>query len=88
VGALELTKTVTTKVRIGHTKRYRTKKIVENLGLTRYTLLAGQSRSLTVRLNAKGLGMERSVKSGRFSCTLDVTSATGVLREIVSFKRP
>jgi parallel beta-helix repeat protein len=88
VGALELTKTVTSKVRIGHTKRYRTKKTVENLGLTRYTLLAGQSRSLTVRLNAKGLSMERSIKSGRFSCTFNVTSATGVLRETVSFKRP
>jgi parallel beta-helix repeat protein len=86
VGALELTKTVTTKVQIGHTKRYRTKKTIENLGLTRYTLAAGHSRSLTVRLNAKGLSMQRSLKGGRFSCTLSVTSATGVHREIVSFK--
>jgi parallel beta-helix repeat protein len=88
VGTLELTKTVTTKIQIGHTKRYRTKKTIENLGLTRYTIAAAQAQTLTVRLNAKGLKMERSLKSGRFSCTLSVTSATGVLREIVSFKRP
>jgi hypothetical protein len=58
------------------------------LGLTRYKIAAAQAQTLTVRLNAKGLKMERSVKGGRFSCTLSVTSATGVLREIVSFKRP
>jgi hypothetical protein len=88
VGTLELTKTVVTKVRIGHTKRFRTKRTVLDLGLTRYTLLAGQSKSLTVRLNAKGLTMARSIKSGRFSCTLNVTSAVSAFHEIVSFKKP
>jgi parallel beta-helix repeat protein len=88
VGTLELSKTVTTKVQIRHTKRYRTRRTIENLGLTRYSLLVGQSKSLTVRLNAKGLSLERSSASGRLPCTLSVTSATGVLREIVTFRRP
>jgi hypothetical protein len=87
VGKLELTKTVVTKVRIGHTKKYRTKKTVLNLGLTRYTLRAGQSKSLTVRLNAKGLAMVRAIKSGRFSCTLAVSSGTSVVHKAVSFKK-
>ena len=88
LGTLELTKTVTTKVRIGHTNRYRTKKTIEDLGSKAYTLLAGESHALTVRLNAKGLSMEKSVKTPRFSCTLNIVSATGVSRETVSFKRP
>jgi hypothetical protein len=87
VGTLKLTKTVVTKVRIGHTKKFRTKKTILNLGLTHYTLLAGQSRSLTVRLNGKGLNMVRGIKSGRFSCTLTVTSPVNAFHEIVSFKK-
>src|SRR5665213_2465648 len=81
LGTLELTKTVTTKVRIGHTKRYRTKKTIKDLGSKAYTLLVGESRALTVRLNARGLRMEKRVKTARFSCTLNIVSATGVSRE-------
>ena len=53
-GTLELTKTVTTKVQIGHTRKYRERTTVVNLGQTRYAVSAGESRGFSVHLNATG----------------------------------
>jgi hypothetical protein len=87
-GTLELTKTVTTKIEIGHTKKYRTKSVVENLGKTRYSVAAGGKRSFSVTVNATGLRLMRAAKGRRYSCELVITSSAGTKREAISFKRP
>ena len=87
-GTLELTKTITTKVRIGHTKKYKIKRRVVNLGRTRYAVGPGQSNHFAIRLNATGLKMAKSVKTSRYSCTLVITTSAGKFSEGVSFKKP
>jgi parallel beta-helix repeat protein len=87
-GTLELTKTLTTKVRIGHTNKYRVRTTVVNLGQTRYAVSAGDSRGFSVHLNATGMKFMRSATGRRYSCELVIRTATGVHREIVSFLRP
>jgi hypothetical protein len=87
-GTLELTKSVTTKVQIGHTKKYRNKTTVIDLGRLGYTVPAGQSKSFTIHLNATGLKMAKSAKGSRYSCTLVITTSAGTTREGVSFKKP
>ncbi len=83
-----MTKTVTTKVEIGKTKKYRNKTTVVVLGKLAYTVLAGQSKSFTIHLNATGLKMAKSVKGSRYSCTLAISTSAGTTREGVSFKKP
>jgi parallel beta-helix repeat protein len=87
-GTLELTKTISTKVQIGHTKKYRVRKTVLNLGQTRYAVRAGESRGFAVHLNATGLKLMRSATGRRYSCELVMKTSTGTFREIVSFIRP
>jgi hypothetical protein len=87
-GTLELTKTVSTKVRIGHTNKYRVRTTVVNLGQTRYAVSAGESRGFSVHLNATGMKFMRSASGSRYSCELVIHTSTGVHREIVSFLRP
>jgi hypothetical protein len=88
VGTLELTKTVKTKVQIGHTKKYRTKSTVEDLGKTRYAVAAGAKRAFSVKLNATGMKLVRAAEGRRYSCWLVITSAAGTKREMISFDRP
>jgi hypothetical protein len=83
-----LTKTLTTKVEIAHTKRYRTKSTVEDLGKTRYAVEAGAKRAFSVKLNATGLKLVRSAKGNRYTCELVITSSAGMKRETISFTRP
>jgi len=83
-----LTKTVTTRVEIGHTKKYRTKSTVEDLGKTRYAVQAGAKRAFSVKVNATGLKIMRAAKGRRYSCELVITSAAGTKREMISFDRP
>jgi len=85
---LELTKTITTKVQIGHTKKYRVRKTVLNLGQTRYAVLAGESRGFAVHLNATALKLVRSATGRRYVCELVMKTSTGTFREIISFVRP
>jgi hypothetical protein len=87
-GTLELEKSVTTKVEIGHTKKYRNKTTVTDLGKLGYTVLAGQSKKFTIKLNATGLKMAKSAKGSRYSCTLAITTSAGTTKEGVSFKKP
>jgi parallel beta-helix repeat protein len=87
-GTLELTKTVTTRVQIGHTKKYRERTTVLDLGQTRYVVLAGESRGFAVHLNATGLKLMRSATGHRYSCELVIRTLTSVQREMVSFARP
>jgi len=87
-GTLELTKTVTTKIQIGHTKKYRVRATVLNLGQTRYAVRAGESRGFAVHLNATGLKLVRTGKSRRYSCELVMKTSTGTFREMISFVRP
>jgi parallel beta-helix repeat protein len=87
-GTLELTKTVKTKIRIGHTKKYRTKSTVKDLGKTSYSVAAGSKRTFSVRLNATGVKLIRAAKGRRYSCELVITSAAGSKREMISFNRP
>jgi parallel beta-helix repeat protein len=87
-GTLELTKTVTTRVQIGHTKKYRERTTVMDLGQTRYAVSAGQSRGFSVHLNATGLKFLRSSTARRYSCELVIRTLTSVHRQIVSFARP
>jgi hypothetical protein len=87
-GTLELAKTVTVKVEIGHTKKYRNKSVTTDLGKLGYTVAAGQSERFTIRLNAAGLKLAKAVKGSRYSCTLIITTSAGTTREGVSFKKP
>jgi hypothetical protein len=87
-GTLELTKSVTTKVEIGKTKKYKNKTTVINLGKLLYAVPAGHSDKFTIRLNATGLKMAKSVKTNRFTCTLVITTSAGTTKESVSFKKP
>jgi hypothetical protein len=87
-GTLELTKTVTTKIRTGHSNKYRERTTVVNLGQTRFAVLAGESRGFSVHLSATGLKLMRSATGRRYSCELVIRTATGVHAEIVSFLRP
>src|SRR6202034_1462922 len=87
-GTLELTKSVTTKVQIGRTGKYRERTTVINLGQTRFVVSAGKSRGFSVRLNATGLKLMRSATGRRYSCELLIRTSTGVHSEVVSFLRP
>jgi hypothetical protein len=87
-GTLELTKTVTTRIEIGHTERSRTKSTIEDLGKTRYSVAAGAKRAFSLRLNAAGVQLMRTAKGRRYSCELVITSAAGTKREMISFDRP
>jgi hypothetical protein len=87
-GTLELTKSVTTRVEIGKTKKYKNKTTIIDLGKLGYTVAAGQSKSFTIHLNATGLKMAKSAKGSRYSCTLAITTSAGTTREGVSFKKP
>jgi parallel beta-helix repeat protein len=86
-GTLQLTKTVTTKVEIGSTKKYRTKSTVEILGRTRYSVAAGAKRAFSVKLNANGVKHLRAAKERRYTCELAITSAAGTTRRALSFAR-
>jgi parallel beta-helix repeat protein len=88
VGTLELTKTVTTRVRIPHTERYRVRTTVVDLGRTRYAVMAGASRGFNVHLNSKGLKLLHSATGRRYSCELVTTSSSGTTRKMISFARP
>jgi hypothetical protein len=83
-----LTKTVKTKIQIGHTEKYRTKSTIENLGKTRYAVAAGAKRAFSVQLNATGLKLVRNASGRRYACELVITSAAGTKREMISFNRP
>jgi hypothetical protein len=87
-GTLELTKTITTKVRIGKTKKYKNKSTVIDLGRVGYAVPAGQENRFTIRLNATGLKMAKAASGKRYSCTLVITTSAGTTKEGVSFKKP
>jgi parallel beta-helix repeat protein len=87
-GTLELTKTVKTKIQVGHTKRYRTKSTVEDLGKTHYAVAAGAKRAFSIKLNATGVKLIQTAKGHRYSCQLVITSAAGTKRETISFSWP
>jgi hypothetical protein len=87
-GTLELTKTVITKVPVDHTNTYRQRTTVVNLGATRFTLSAGESRKISVHLTATGLKFMRSATGRHYFCELVIRTSTGVHAEMVSFLRP
>jgi hypothetical protein len=83
-GIAELTKTITVKVEIGHTGKYRT--VSENvlLGRVSYARAAGSNGQVKIQLSAIGLKLIRAADGHRFACVLTVTSSGGPKRETVS----
>jgi len=82
-GTLEPTKTVTTKVDIGHSKSYTVRTTVEVLGKIRYAMAEGSQRRFSIQLNAAGVKLLQAANARRLICELTVTSAFGVKRESV-----
>jgi hypothetical protein len=87
-GMLEPTKTISTKVERGHSKRYAIRRTVLVLGKVRYAVAKGSQRQFSIRLNAAGVKLLNAAKGRRVKCDLKVTSAAGVKRESISLRIP
>jgi hypothetical protein len=82
-GIAELTKTITVKVEIGHTGKYRTVTDVVLLGRVDYVRSAGSTGQVKIPLTASDLKLLRAADGHRFACVLTVTSGGGPKRETV-----
>jgi hypothetical protein len=87
-GTLKPTKTISTKVEIGHSNRYVIRKTVVVLGKTRYTVAMGSKRRFTIQLNAAGVKLLHAAIGRRLTCELTVTSAAGAKHESISLRIP
>jgi hypothetical protein len=87
-GTVQLTKTVTTRVEIGNSKKYRlvTTKVI--IGRASYSLAVGSQAPLLIQLNATGIKLLRKNGSRAFTCELTVTSAAGAKHKMVSLHLP
>jgi hypothetical protein len=87
-GTLEPTKTISTKVEIGHSNRYVIRKTVVVLGKTSYTVAMGSKRRFSIQLNAAGVKFLHAAIGRRLTCELTMTSAAGAKHESISLRIP
>jgi hypothetical protein len=88
LGTIELTKTITTRVEVGDSRKYVVHRTIVVLGKISYSLAVGSQRQFSIRLNTQGVKLLRANEGRRLTCVMAVTSAAGVKRENVSLKPP
>jgi hypothetical protein len=87
-GLLRLTKTVTIRVEIGRSGKYRDVARTEVLGHIGYALGAGTQEQVSIPLSAAGEKLLHLARAGRYTCVLTISSAAGVRHETISFTNP
>jgi hypothetical protein len=87
-GTLKLTKTVTTKVEIGHSKKYRVHTSVEVIGKVVFSVAKGSQRPFSIPLNSAGVRLLQANNGRHFTCELAVTNAGRTKYKAITLLRP
>jgi len=87
-GIVEITKTITIRTRIGHTKRYRVRHALLRFAYAPYAASVGSLTNVRLRLSGTALRELLAVRSHRITATLVITSASGTTRRTVLLHLP